>query len=467
MHAVARLPLSTPVLALALVACSEPAPPTVTLVDSAWVWEGLGCGQAGCPGTCNAAGCPGGRRAGLVVAEVDGEVTAARATVPGVSAAVSVDVLAQGGGRVALAVRVPITAGLAAGDHPLALQLDTAGGVATVTTTVRGLDELVLANRAPVPPPGPYSTVIVPTAIVAQLEGDDVARLVATGDVVLAGILSADGTAERPGPAGCPGAGHVTEPARCSPGNGLSSATAAGGGGGFGTGGAGGGLGGAATGDPWLVPLGPATEPAADQRGHGGGAHLDDAGGHGGGAVLLSSFGRVVVGQYARVTARGGAPAPAVGLSGGGGSGGALVVSAAAGLELSPAASLPFEATGGGPAAVRGGDGRVRLDSPDELAGFTGATPAPWRGPAWQGAPLVVGGDVDLTVRIDPSVTAPLTILVDGAAAGTCTPVAGQCPVHLALPAGVAEVCVVLRPALSPSPPENQACVAIARVDGA
>ena len=181
---------------------------------------------------------------------------------------------------------------------------------------------------------------------------------------------------------------------------------------------------------------------------------------------MLATQGRLVMGQFARVTARGGAPEPADGLTGGGGSGGAIVIRAEAGLDLEDAAPLPFEATGGGEAAVRGGDGRIRLDSPDDLRAFDRATPRAWLGPAWVGVPLVVGAEADLELRIDPRWTEPLLVARSRPeGVHECVPVDGRCRVRLPMARGRNVVCAQLRAEVTPTLPENGACVAVVRVD--
>lgn len=448
-------------------ACDGATSVTITSAAAGHLWEGLGCGTRGCEGTCTVDGCPGGRRAPLVLVATDAPLVSASATIPGTDIDVHVDVLAQAAGRAALAVRIPVTTALGAGEHDLELEVvATDGSAATTRLSAQTFDELVLANERDVPPPGPYSTIVVPTAIVAHLTGPAAARLVAIGDIDLAGILSVDATATGPGPGGCAGAASASAPAGCPPGGGRSSLTDDGGGGGFG--GAGGGpLGGAVTGDDSLVPLGPGAGPIGDDnRGHGGGAHADDAGGHGGGGLALIGHGRIVVGQYARITARGGAPALATGRTGGGGSGGALVIGAHAGFEISAAAALPFEATGGGAGAVRGGDGRLRLDSPDDSGDLVGAAPRPWLGPAWTGLPLVVGADAEVALRIDPRATAPITITrTDSAEVATCVPNAGGCRARLALPVGVTGLCAHVRADVALDLAENASCVMVVRIE--
>jgi hypothetical protein len=203
-----------------------------------------------------------------------------------------------------------------------------------------------------------------------------------------------------------------------------------------------------------------------DNRGHGGGAHLDDRGGHGGGGVVLTAGGRITLGQFARVTARGGGPGPAPGASGGGGSGGAIVVSAGAGLDVSTAAPMPFEATGGGAGPVRGGDGRIRLDGLVSER-MPPSTPAAWRGPAWDAAPLVVTGETALTLRVDPRWTEELRFLIEGRGTPVmCTPTAGACTLSVTPGVGVTSVCAALRPGFSPPPglAENGACLELVRV---
>ncbi len=459
---------------------------TIERMESGLLWEGLGCAPGGCEATCTVAGCPGRRRAPVVYLRTSVPVVSASARIPGVDVPVAVDLLAASvnGTLTAFAVRIPVTAALPAGDRPLELTVvDASGGTASTADdpatalVAAGLDELVLSGPLPALPASGvyrYSSIVVPTAIVAQLGGAEPVRLVATGDMTIAGIVSADASDGGPGPGGCAGQVNASAQQQCPRGGGGGSLTADGGGGSFGSAGAGP-LAGELTGNFLSVPVGydvPTGRPQSvsdDNRGHGGGASADHRGGAGGGAVVLSSFGRISMGQYARVTARGGGPVPASRPSGGGGSGGAIVVSAMAGLDIATAAPRPFEATGGGEAAVRGGDGRIRLDAPgDDLTGFARATPRPWFGPSWLDVPLVVAAQSEVTIGIDPrvpGVTSPVYVMVDDLRDPVlCVPDAGRCRAWLVLSVGQHTLCAVLRPEHGPWP-ENQACLQVAVVD--
>lgn len=437
--------------------------------------EGRGCAVAVCEGPCTSAACPGGRRPGLVYLATRVPVASASATIPGASVPVAVDILARSadGLRTALAVRVPVSAALPDDLRPLDLTVvGTDGSVASKDDEggpllmLFALDELVLGGPLTGADRIFHSSIVVPEAFVAELTGPRPVELIALSDILMGGILSADATASAPGPGGCPGVASASEPPSCPFGSGGSSTIASGGGGGFGTAGAGGALGGEVTGTPMLLST--AADPSVatdDNRGHGGGAHGDRPGGHGGGSVTLLTEGKLVMGQFARVTARGGAPAAAEGLTGGGGSGGAIIIGANAGLVIEEAAPLPFEATGGGDPDVRGGDGRIRIDSPDDLGSFERATPRPWQGPAWIDVPLVVGAEAELELRIDPRWTEPLVVVHwPSDEVHRCVPSDGRCRVRVPMVLGRNGLCVKLRDEL-PVGMANGPCVAVVRVD--
>ncbi|MBL8620226.1 MAG: hypothetical protein JNK64_02955 [Myxococcales bacterium] len=452
-------------IGLVLGACGDAGPPRLVAHRAGELVEGLGCGPDGCTAACAAAGCDDGRRAGLVVVDSDQPLTAARAALVGSDVPVTVEVLgARTAGdvvRTAIAVRIPVAVGLTARTYPLALTVVGAGGEATLTLDAVGLPELVIAD-GPAPADGRYASIVLPTAIAARLTGVAPLRLEATGDITLAGAVDLGGDAIGPGPGGCAGAAPSTTASPCGPGGGLGALTVYGGSGGYGTAGAdsgdGPGTGGMITGNPTAVPLGASAILADDNRGHGGGAHGDSRGGHGGGAAYLGTAGKVAVGQYAQVTARGSAPGQGSSAQeGGGGSGGALILAAGAGFAISPASTAALDATG----TRGGGDGRIRVDGPGPLPA---ATPAPWLGPRWVDAPLVLADGAALTLAVDPRATAPLAVAIDGSVIATCTPVAGACTITPALAPGVTRLCVLARADADPTLPENRACIDVARL---
>ncbi|MBK9033693.1 MAG: hypothetical protein IPL61_20915 [Myxococcales bacterium] len=443
-------------LPVMVLGCAEPAPPQVRAHYQVELVEGQGCAADGCAARCDASGCTDGRRPALLVLDTSARIDEVRAAIAGVDVPVTVDVLARTTGavdRTAVAVRIPVSTALAPARYPLVVTLTAGGDATTVELVAEGLGELVLGSVNPWTQ-GRYASAIVPTAIVAGFGSDEPIVIETTSDIVLAGVVSADATAARPGPGGCRALAGLERP--CGDGDGGGSATDAGGGGGFGTAGAGA-LGGAATGTPTLVPLGPGRLPADDNRGHAGGAHGAALGGHGGGSVLLAASGRIGFGQFARVTARGGEPAPAVGPRGGGGSGGAVILQAQAGFDLVDAAAEIVDVRGG----LGAGLGRVRLDGPEPRP----AAPAAWRGPSWQGAPLVLADGAALTLALDPRQVEPIEIEIgeDGATA-TCAPIAGACTFTPALSVGVTRLCAKATAAATAALPENRACVDVARL---
>lgn len=451
-------------LASLVTACGDAAAPRVLARLDGELLEGQGCGPTGCVAACTTQGCADGRRPSLLVIATDQPLVAATARLVGSDVPVTIDVLASrtDGATVwtAVAVRIPVASALLAQPYPLELTVTGDGGTATSTATAIGLPELVISD-GPAPADGRYASIVLPTAIAARLTGDAPLVLEATGDITLAGAVDVGGGADGPGPGGCPGAAVAADTSACGPGGGLGSDLMFGGGGGFGTEGdttyA---PGGAPTGNPLLVPLGPSTFAEHDNRGHGGGAHRLSHGGHGGGTLLLISRGVIDIGQYAQIEARGGDPGPAteaMAMRGGGGSGGAVILAAGAGFTISPAAGLVVDARGG----WRGGDGRIRLDGPEPLPT---TEPAPWRGPRWPDAPLVVAEGAALTVAVDPRITGLITVTADGAPSAACMPVAGACDVMPPLPIGVTRLCVLARVEFDPTLPENRVCIDVARL---
>lgn len=445
-------------------ACGESAPRVLEFRAGELI-EGQGCGPDGCVAACAADGCVDGRRPSLLVIASDQPLVAATARLVGSDVPVAADVLATrtDGATVwtAVAVRIPVATGLVAQPYPLELTVAGDGGTATLTATALGLRELVIADGL-APADGRYSSIVLPTAIAARLTGTAALRLEATGDITLAGAVDVGGDAVAPGLGGCAGAAVAADTSTCGPGGGLGSDLTFGGGGGYGT--AGDTLadvpGGMPTGHPTLVPLGASTALDDDNRGHGGGAHRLSHGGHGGGTLLLISRGVIDVGQYAGIAARGGDPGPAtssMAMRGGGGSGGAVILAAGAGFTISPAATLVVDARGG----WRGGDGRIRIDGAEPLPA---SLPAPWRGPHWLDAPLVVPEGAALTIAVDARATAPIAVVVDGVVNATCTPVAGACVVTPTLPIGVTRLCALVRADRDPALLENRACLDVARL---
>jgi len=129
-------------------ACDGATSVTITSAAAGHLWEGLGCGTRGCEGTCTVDGCPGGRRAPLVLVATDAPLVSASATIPGTDIDVHVDVLAQAAGRAALAVRIPVTTALGAGEHDLELEVvATDGSAATTRLSAQTFDELVQMVR--------------------------------------------------------------------------------------------------------------------------------------------------------------------------------------------------------------------------------------------------------------------------------------------------------------------------------
>lgn len=452
-------------IGLALGACGDTAPPRVLALLAGELVEGQGCAPDGCVAACGAAGCDDERRPGLIVIDSDQPVTAARATLDGVDVPVAVDVLAartEGDvTRTALAVRIPVAVGLTARTYPLTLTVTSADGEATRALDAIGLPELVIAD-GPAPADGRFSSIVLPTAIAARLTGAAPLRLEATGDITLAGAADLGGDPTGPGPGGCAGGAPSTTASPCGPGGGQGALTVYGGSGGYGTAGAdsgdGDGTGGAITGDPTAVPLGASAILGDDNRGHGGGAHGDSRGGHGGGAAYLGTAGKIAVGQYAQLGARGGAPGQGSSAQqGGGGSGGALILAAGAGFTISPASTTALVATG----TRGGGDGRIRIDGPGPLPA---ATPAPWLGPRWVDAPLVLADGAALALAVDPRATAPLAVVVGATVIATCTPVGGDCTITPTLAPGVTRLCVLARADADPTLPENRACIDVARL---
>ncbi len=160
------LPVSA---ALLLGGCDESI--AITDVHYTPLYEGLGCGPGGCEGTCTVAGCPGGRRAPLVVFATSAPIVSASATFAGVDVPVAVDLLEASAGRVALAVRIPVTTALGPNTPFYELELRVVGldgSEGTTSLLALGLAELTLGDPQAEVRSGTYSTIVVPTAIVAR-----------------------------------------------------------------------------------------------------------------------------------------------------------------------------------------------------------------------------------------------------------------------------------------------------------
>lgn len=403
--------------------------------------EGLGCDMSECTTPCTAMGCPFGNSAGLVLIEIPAGTTLASATGSVAAthpAVVEIVGTSSDQRQVALAVRIPVSALLPAGDHQLALALTLDDQrQATVMLPAVGLPELLLTSGPAGPFAPRYSIITVPPGATPMFTTP--VRLRATSDLLLGGTLSVAATTTGPGPGGCAGAATDATPrGDCGIGGGVSVADSSGddgGAGSFGTiGGGNPALAGGVTGNPYLVPLG-----ASGNTGNGGGAHGASSGGHGGGVIELSTTGQIYMSAN-RITADGGAPAPGT-RTGGGGSGGAILLRAAARFRIEGPPRRVLSAEGGG-STVRGGLGRIRVDAAVDLPGLAGTSsvPDPYRGVMAAVRPLVAPATSSIMVRAQPDALALLR--VDGAPAGTCMAAAdGLCAVTIMMTAGLHNVC--------------------------
>jgi hypothetical protein len=318
--------------------------------------------------------------------------------------------------KVAISLRVPERSDTMFGDNSksIIVTLDQPGATpGSVNVTVDGLAAGAVStatsiDAADIDPMYSSYTFNANTTFT----GSEPIRIVATGAITIGPgvVLSASASGTAPGPHGCSGGpaegtgGCGVSGGGAGEGGGLLGLANGGGGGGGGFGGpgfAGTGNGKAAGGAPgaafpangpivdMLVPL--TSQPGvAGNRGHGGGGSgggtlsTGRAGGHGGGVVELRA-GAIMVGAGAQVTANGGPGATAgTGAAGGGGSGGAILIRSATPIAASGAWLVAQGGpTGPGPiAGGAGGVGRIRIDSPDPIAGMS-TTPAPVAGPMW------------------------------------------------------------------------------------
>lgn len=397
-----------------------PPPPDAELIplildrlDPAEVLEGAGCVPA-------AEGCRADSRPVPVVIHGSGIAEDASIVLNGAGFAdyqVPLIAISPGGDMAAFAVSVPVLPELADGDSEvITVIVRQDDAEQSRPLSVRGLDELLASQAAPEGTldvgqlRARYSRIAIDQAV--QLTGNQVARLVATAEIVVAAELRADGqnasggTPGAGGPGG--GAGGAAEQAGDFEGGGGAGNNASGGGGGGhaeeGSRGGGNqaGAGGTTTGRAILTPL--TMGEALTARGHGGGGGGNNAlenggggGGGGGGTLELTSQGSLRLTAKAILSAKGGNGALGAcnGLapvgSGGGGSGGAILVRAALAFADEGSDARVDVGPGSGPeqnGCRKGGDGapgRVRVDLPatGELpAAFTGVTHL-YRGPMW------------------------------------------------------------------------------------
>lgn len=234
-----------------------------------------------------------------------------------------------------------------------------------------------------------FGTVNIPSGVTVTFKKNSAntpVTILATGDVMINGTISVNGSAGNAttpgigGPGGFDGGigGYVNSAGYRGQGPGGGIATSgAGGGGGFGASGSGGslsniywgnngntpGAGGGTYGNAISVPL------IGGSGGGGGGGTTSGyggAGGAGGGAILIASSGTLTVGSSGTVSANGGNGAAGASYGGGGGSGGSIRL-----VATTITGEGNITATGGGSnqsaygtwSGGNGGTGRIRLEA--------------------------------------------------------------------------------------------------------
>jgi hypothetical protein len=344
------------------------------------------------------------------------------------------DIAVSGDGRfAAFALRVPIRD--SGEDAVIAIQLIKGSEGQRPLLQVKGLDALVSEggsiDTADLDPA--YTHVVLSGDVTAT--GSAPLRIVATAGIEVSGAVRADaGEAPDAGPGGCPG-GEVATSADCGDGSGeAGETTGGGGGGGYGTaGGAGAGDGGdpgSETGTPFVVPLPPADGATARGSGGGGGAGVGATGGGSGGIVELTT--PAVLKMSAVVSAAGGA------------------------------AQTHSLCTVGG-----GGDGRIRIDAPNQAAVDT--APAAFVGPYPLIAslpPIVAEASLAVDVRGRPSEDYELFVNGEGnTPVGFATDGDGLGTADVTLVPGLNELCVEVAPAADFQFPESKNCVNVAYIE--
>jgi hypothetical protein len=386
------------------------------------------------------------------------------------------DIAVSGDGRfAAFALRVPIRD--SGEDAVIAIQLIKGSEGQRPLLQVKGLDALVSEggsiDTADLDPA--YTHVVLSGDVTAT--GSAPLRIVATAGIEVSGAVRADaGEAPDAGPGGCPG-GEVATSADCGDGSGeAGETTGGGGGGGYGTaGGAGAGDGGdpgSETGTPFVVPLPPADGATARGSGGGGGAGVGATGGGSGGIVELTT--PAVLKMSAVVSAAGGAAQThslcTVGGGGGGGSGGAILLRAGFLVADDGARADAPGGLGTGNAACRGGDGgdgRIRIDAPNQAAVDT--APAAFVGPYPLIAslpPIVAEASLAVDVRGRPSEDYELFVNGEGnTPVGFATDGDGLGTADVTLVPGLNELCVEVAPAADFQFPESKNCVNVAYIE--
>ena len=371
-----------------------------------------------------------------------------------------------------LVVPVDITRGEAAANE-LTVTVVQSGQMESLTLNVDWLDELVAtvygASRNFTFDTDTLNAKFSSIRIDANMgsDGEAALRLVATAELVLAGVVTATGldstntTGGLPGPGGCEG-GDVTQNGACTPGGGMGAAitTAAGGGGGghaseggMGTN-TGAAVGGGVSGTEAMTDL-------ADEHGNGGGGGGDagsgngGGGGGGGGVIELTSLGTFRIESNGRLSVQGGDGGSCGGGGGnngggGGGSGGAILLRSAQPISGGTSGTLMTLDGGQGGATSCGGQGgagapgRARVDAvtlPNATVGaspFHGAVldPATPRIVREAVLPVTVRGGANKTYAvISPGTTTPQAVTLNGSGSGTK---------NVTLLPGVNRVCVLM-----------------------
>lgn len=374
-----------------------------------------------------------------------------------------------GNNAAAMEVRMPVLPGVPNQGQTTATLLVHIGEL-TAEVPVQGLEELTVGDAGVatcLAPPTAADTLPAPDTLYSeihiegcawQIESEAVGtgrrlELHATAGITVDGSLSASAWGSEAGVGGCAG-GTAEGTASCellaAGGEGTSIGPTGGGGGNHSSGGEGplDELGGMSVATSPMVPL---------TGGGGGGGGQGTAGGGGGGIIILNSQGPINFTSNALLSAMGGTVSMT---SGSGGAGGSILVRTATGLQLSDAAEVRLNGgLGDDNGFGDGGQGRLRIDSPDQGPMFAGSlgNPVVRRGPMFVGLPVVhplQDPILPIQVRgIDPGVGMAYLVEVNGT---TTSPLAnfvaqgegdlGLVSGEVRLAPGINELCIYSRP---------------------
>jgi hypothetical protein len=355
----------------------------------------------------------------------------------------------------------------------------------TLTLNVDWLDELQITTAGTLDAStldARYSSINIGGDV--QVIGTAPLRLVATAEIVLSALVSADGLdamnaaggAAQAG--GCKG-GNMAQNGDCTPGGGLGAAVitdAGGGGGGHAVAGSPGTGNGAAAGGG--IAGTEAMTNLAYEGGHGGGGGGDvgmgqgGGGGGGGGVIELTSFGAFRIDANGRLSVRGGDGAGCGGSSdnggGGGGSGGAILLRSAQPISGGTSGTLltldgglggSSNCAGYGGAGARG---RARLDATALPAAAMSA--APFHGAVLAPETPAIVNDAVLTLTVHGGAGKTYAVVgPDGTPQSVTLDAQGRGTRNVTLLPGVNRACVLVETTDAPGS-DDENCLDIAYV---